>query len=256
MSGEILSSVVQDFSLTKQIKIHDHPQMREQPIVLADAQPSANSFNQMMQDQSPPKQVVDPLKARLPSPMQEAARQGGTLRVAEAKQISAVLDRFQRSQQSQWTEMKSRLDNNSSVNLSPATALQLQMKMSSINNQFNRLNQNMGVASANSSSTTSPADTSNSATNPSFQDSLKLTTSQLSKPLETFFNFIARGERQLYGVQNDIDAIFAKGETLVNPAVMLKLQLKMTHISQQLELFTSMLNKGLESSKTVFNTQI
>lgn len=78
----------------------------------------------------------------------------------------------------------------------------------------------------------------------------------LSKPFSTFFGFITNGEKQLYGIEQELSALGGPEGKSLSPADMLRLQLKMSHVSQQLELFTGMLNKGLESSKTVLNTQI
>lgn len=280
MAIEVLDSVLERTGGFKnQIEIHDHLQMRESAVALTESQSNAKPFNEMMRDQTAQKQTVDPLRAHLPSPMQEATRQGGVLSVQEAKQVSAVLERFKKSQENQWNEMKNRLSNNPSVSLSDASSAQLEIKLNSMNNQFNRLSRYADIAlgsdaassgsaslaaalaaatsptSGSSASTGSLAASTSTGGSVDFANSLSLTTGQLSKPLETFFNFIARGERQLYSLQGDIDAAFSTN-SMINPAAMLKLQLKMTHVSQQLELFTSLLNKSLESSKSVFNTQI
>jgi hypothetical protein len=246
MSTEALVAALENMDgLKKEIKIHDHPHMRETPIAMDGMEPDKKSFDQLMKQNQPNQaQAVDPHRANLPAPMQEAARIGGVLRVEDAKQLGAVLDRFKKSQADRWNEMKKRLEQNPSIQISPNVSRHLEMKMGSIDEQFGRLSKDLGI----------PGTDPNQSIG--FRESLGVTTETLAKPLETFFNFVARGERQLYGLQNDIDAIFSKGEQLIDPGVMLKLQLKMTHVSQQLELFTSILNKGLESSKTVFNTQI
>lgn len=245
MATEFINAAIENLDgLKKEIKILDHPHMREAPIAMEGMEPDKKAFDQLMKQNQQAPQAVDPNRARLPAPMQEASRIGGVLRIEDAKQLGAVLDRFKKSQADRWNEMKRLLEQNPNVQLSPNVTRHLEMKMDSINNQFGRLSKDLGVPAADANG------------NVDFQKSLDVTTETLSKPLETFFNFVARGERQLYGLQNDIDAIFSKGDALVNPGVMLKLQLKMTHVSQQLELFTSILNKGLESSKTVFNTQI
>lgn len=227
----------------QQVMLSDRAQFRIDPTSIASIDghnPRNGAFAQLVQQ--PPKVEQLP-QSSLPNPMQEAQRQGGRLRVEDARQLGAVLERFQQSQQGRWNDMMSRVKNNPNSALSPSATKQLEMKMDTINRQFGRLNQSLNLPGQPNAQ--SP-----------FVESLGITTEELSKPLKTFFNFIARGERQLYGLQTDIDGIYAKGDQTINPAVLLKLQLKMTHVSQQLELFTSMLNKSLESSKTVFNTQI
>ena len=79
---------------------------------------------------------------------------------------------------------------------------------------------------------------------------------QLLKPAESFFNFVSRGEKQLLSLEAEIDRVFSLGQKSIDPAVLLRFQLRMSHVMQQLELFTSTLNKGLESFKNVSNTQI
>jgi len=42
----------------------------------------------------------------------------------------------------------------------------------------------------------------------------------------------------------------------LSPATMLLIQIKVGYIQQEIELFTSMLNKALESTKTIMNVQV
>ena len=42
----------------------------------------------------------------------------------------------------------------------------------------------------------------------------------------------------------------------ITPANMLAIQMKMGYVQQQIELFTSLLNKALESTKTIMNVQV
>lgn len=219
------------------------------PAALSGSDPQPGVFAQMVKSQNSPvvssqavsSQSVSSQNSHLPSPMQEAGKMGGKLQIREARHLSAVLEKFQQSQQERWSSMITRMKNNQGA-LSPSLTRQLEMKMNTINQQFGRINKSLNLPLTSSGS------------NP-FIESLDVSTQELSKPLHTFFNFIARGENQLYTVQRELDTIYKSSDAL-HPAALLRLQLKMTHISQQLELFTSMLNKGLESSKTVFNTQI
>ena len=78
----------------------------------------------------------------------------------------------------------------------------------------------------------------------------------LIKPASSFINFLTKGENQLLSLEKEIARVFDSGNKTVNPADLLKFQLRMSHITQQLELFTSTLNKGLDSFKNVSNTQL
>jgi hypothetical protein len=238
MVQELSAMIQQAAGANKEIRIADRPNIRSDvPSTAAGSEPNASQFNEIM---TKPVQATTP-SAPLPAPMQEAARVGGILKVQEAKQLSAVFDRFKQNQERSWKEIGQKIKQNPNLELSPSLSSHLDMKLGTINRQLGAIQYQPG---------------SSSQGNEKFVESLGVATDELSKPIKTFFNFIANGERQLYGLQAELDSVFSKGTELVNPAVMLKLQLKMTHVSQQLELFTSILNKGLESSKTVFNTQI
>lgn len=240
MADQILSMIQEASKPFKEIHIADRPTIRQDaPSAALGQEPDAQAFSKFLVQ---PAQAVSPaINVNLPAPMHEARKLGGVLKVDEAKQLSAVLDRFKQSQENRWKEMIERVNRNPSLDVSNGVSKHLEKKMEALERQVGRIHKDLNLPAAEQTS---------------FVQSLGLATEELSKPVKTFFNFVARGERQLYGLQAEIDSIFSKGTETVNPAVMLKLQLKLTHVSQQLELFTSILNKGLESSKTVFNTQI
>ena len=78
----------------------------------------------------------------------------------------------------------------------------------------------------------------------------------LTKPAESMVQFLTRGENQLLSLEKEIARVFDSGKKTIDPADLLRFQLRMSHITQQLELFTSTLNKGLDSFKNVSNTQL
>ncbi len=126
--------------------------------------------------------------------------------------------------------------------LDPVAIKQLQMRMSGLQEGQQALGQMTGIFP----SVQAKGDIANAT----------VAGQSLSKPFSTFFGFITNGEKQLYGIEQELSALGGPDGKSLSPADMLRLQLKMSHVSQQLELFTGMLNKGLESSKTVLNTQI
>lgn len=245
----VQSQLAAEFAQKKDVQIFDHFQLKPPSPDMITVNgvgvtpPQPGQFANLVEGVSRHATGVQGSLNNHPAPMQEASKLGGTLRVEDARQLGAALNRFQQSQQAQWTSMIDKVKNNPNLDLSPTVTKQLEMKMDNINRQFGRLNKSLNLPPS-------------SANGSPFIESLGITTSELSAPLKTFFNFIAKGERQLSGLQTEINAICSSDNQMVNPATLLKLQLKMTHVSQQIELFTSMLNKGLESSKTVFNTQI
>jgi len=75
-----------------------------------------------------------------------------------------------------------------------------------------------------------------------------------SNPIERFLGFLENGQKQLEGLGSEVTRI--QGSPSLSPQDMLGMQYKVNLVQQQLELFTSLLNKALESTKTVMNTQV
>lgn len=73
-------------------------------------------------------------------------------------------------------------------------------------------------------------------------------------PVKKFIHMLTNSQHQLDQVTLSVSDL-AKMEK-VSPAQMLAIQVKMNFISQQVELFTNLLNKALESTKTIMNVQV
>jgi len=73
-------------------------------------------------------------------------------------------------------------------------------------------------------------------------------------PIERFLGFLENGQKQLENLGSDVSHLQALAE--IKPQDMLAMQYKVNLVQQQLELFTSVLNKSLESTKTVMNVQV
>ncbi len=74
--------------------------------------------------------------------------------------------------------------------------------------------------------------------------------------VEKFLGFLTRSQHRLNAVVDEINDIkFNKGNE-VRPADLLAVQVKVNFVQQELELFTNLLNKGLESTKTLLNVQV
>lgn len=81
-----------------------------------------------------------------------------------------------------------------------------------------------------------------------------VTPSESANPLRKFINMVSDSQHQLEHLNSSIDAVSqAKG---VTPAQMMAIQMKMNFVTQQLELFSNILNKALESTKTIMNVQV
>ena len=68
-------------------------------------------------------------------------------------------------------------------------------------------------------------------------------------------SFLTNSQQQLENLNGTIAHLNIAGPNL-SPANMLAIQLKMNAVTQQIELFTSLLNKALESAKTIMNVQV
>ena len=74
--------------------------------------------------------------------------------------------------------------------------------------------------------------------------------------VEKFLGFLTRSQHRMNSVLDEINNIkFNKGNE-VRPADLLAVQVKVNFMQQELELFTNLLNKGLESTKTLLNVQV
>jgi hypothetical protein len=77
----------------------------------------------------------------------------------------------------------------------------------------------------------------------------------LMSPLDRFIGLLQHGQSQLDNLSTTVTALQDKNGQL-SPANMLLIQIKVSQISQEIELFTSMLNKALESTKAIMNVQV
>jgi len=75
-----------------------------------------------------------------------------------------------------------------------------------------------------------------------------------SNAIHNFLGLLTNSQNQLANLHGAIDQFNVSG--LITPANMLAIQIKMSYIQQQIELFTSLLNKALESTKTIMNVQV
>lgn len=74
-------------------------------------------------------------------------------------------------------------------------------------------------------------------------------------PGERFINLLSHGQYQLEHLNQTVETLSLANKEL-SPANMLALQIKVGQIQQEIELFTSLLNKALESTKTLMNVQV
>lgn len=76
-----------------------------------------------------------------------------------------------------------------------------------------------------------------------------------TNPVEKFISFLTDSQHQLENLDSTISHLNMTGAEL-SPANMFAIQLKMNYIQQQIELFTGLLSKALEATKTIMNVQL
>jgi hypothetical protein len=76
-----------------------------------------------------------------------------------------------------------------------------------------------------------------------------------TNPIERFLSFVTDGQYQLQNLGHELETMSLNKKEL-SPVNMLAVQVKVGQIQQELELFSAMLSKGLESIKTIMNIQV
>lgn len=74
-------------------------------------------------------------------------------------------------------------------------------------------------------------------------------------PVRRFLDLLSHGQSQLESLSSHVQGLSARKDE-ISPADLLALQLKVSHVQQELEFFTALLNKSLESTKTLMNVQV
>ena len=74
-------------------------------------------------------------------------------------------------------------------------------------------------------------------------------------PAIRFLSYLTESDKQLSNLVTEIDAM-QNSKTQLTPAKLLAVQIKLGFVQQELEFFTTVLNKALESTKTIMNVQI
>jgi len=73
-------------------------------------------------------------------------------------------------------------------------------------------------------------------------------------PISRFIGYLTDGQYQLQTLATQVEGIAGRKD--FNPAILLLLQIKIGMVQQELEFFSGVLNKALESTKTIMNVQV
>lgn len=74
-------------------------------------------------------------------------------------------------------------------------------------------------------------------------------------PVERFLGFLTHGQAQMAHMSTEINNM-ALNNKEISPANMLRIQMKMGYITQEIQFFAAVLNKALDSTKTIMNIQV
>lgn len=77
----------------------------------------------------------------------------------------------------------------------------------------------------------------------------------LAGPIEKFIGLLTHGQYQMQRLSQEV-SMMGGANSSFTPADMLAIQIKVGYVQQEIELFTNILNKSLESIKTIMNVQI
>lgn len=83
----------------------------------------------------------------------------------------------------------------------------------------------------------------------------KVGATNLAGPIDKFIGLLTHGQHQLQKLSDDV-SMMSNSKASFTPANMLAIQIKVGYVQQEIELFTNVLNKSLESIKTIMNVQI
>jgi hypothetical protein len=74
-------------------------------------------------------------------------------------------------------------------------------------------------------------------------------------PLVKFLNYLTHGDKQMNSIVGELQGLNVANEPLT-AGKLLAVQIKLGFVQQELEFFTNVLNKALESTKTIMNVQV
>lgn len=80
-------------------------------------------------------------------------------------------------------------------------------------------------------------------------------TIQAVNPMERFLGFLTHGQEQLQSLSKEVELMHLNKKE-ITPANMLRIQIKVGYIQNEIEFFTNALNQALQSTKTIMNVQV
>jgi len=177
---------------------------------------------------------INSVETSKPSPIQEAATSSQKLSTPQPPSQEGVLQQTQQINQ-QIESIKIKL-NQPGLNLgSSAQQALLTEKLNHVNSSLKTVLSKSGVELKSIEPTQTSIDPSH--------------------PAVRFLRTLTQSQDQMMQISNEIGRLNATGDRL-SPERLLAVQIKLGFVQQQMEFFSNLLNKLLESTKTIMNVQV
>ncbi|SCA63265.1 Uncharacterized protein SCG7086_AN_00110 [Chlamydiales bacterium SCGC AG-110-P3] len=215
-------------------KIHD-PIQRIEP---ADQTVMKERFEALMREDT--RKVSDTTQLaqdpnRPASPMAEARKLGGQTNLSKDVTPAEIVNRTDSAVKRIETVKDKLVENN--VNLRPSVQGLLRKKLEHIDENINTALKKAGA-------------TESSGKAGQEQEMVD----GVLNPVHRFLGMLTHGQSQLENLSSLVTGMGNKEN--VSPAALLGIQIKVARVQHEIELFTSLLNKALESTKTIMNVQV
>lgn len=198
---------------------------------LARVAPNKEHFDDLLKQNKPEKIVLDKQEGTPRNSLMDEVREVGSRNDKPTVVTPAELIAKTEQVTHRMGELKARLEQ-------PG----IQVKESAVpllNNKLSHIDENIKIALKKTGTETAPM----SPVAPS------------DNPIMRFLGFLTHGQYQLNTLAMEVEKWHLNGKE-ITPAAMLSLQIKVGYITQELEFFSSLLNKALESTKTIMNVQV
>ncbi len=161
----------------------------------------------------------------------------------EVKNINTSVDRLSKVEPKQLIDTSNKLIaqvENVKTKLQEPTLDLKSSEQTILNNKLIHIDENLRVALSKAGVEYQPS--------PTFAD-------KRVNPIDRFLGFLTNGQQQLASMSTEIEQWHLSGKD-ISPANMLRIQMKLGYVTQEIEFFTAVLNKSLESTKTIMNVQV
>jgi len=188
--------------------------------------------------------IASTQEVQQPSPIDQMAMEGGAkvLRLEPAT-LDTITTRASAAQElirSNITTLENSLNQNPSLKLARVDEAALSSRLVHVDSSLKSALSIAGIEAKGASAITAAAPATPSAG---------------IQTLKKFVGYLAHGDGQIASLVSEVNNMGASGEK-IRPEKLFAIQLKLGFVQQEIEFFTNLLNKALESAKTVMNVQV